>query len=129
MRKGPKIVQISGIQGIIVAIFVVACLCAGFVAFPGLVAMKVWNSFLPNYSLNLFQGIMLWAIIFLTIFISRRQHFSVMIGTPQQLNEEEMNLLMQRIRMQAEARRLNQIITKSIEEKIESEKNSIKENK
>ena len=43
--KSPKIIKINGFRGIILAVFVCTCLFAGFVVFPGYVAMNIWNHF------------------------------------------------------------------------------------
>ena len=92
MKRNAKIIQISGLRGILTAIFIVTCLAAGFVVFPGFVAMNIWNHFSGNYVLNIYQGILLWAIIALICFIANKQRFSVSIETPKELSEEEMNL-------------------------------------
>ena len=79
MRKNTKIIQITGIKGILIALFVLTCAIAGFVAFPGLVAMNVWNYFAKDVvpTINLYQGILLWGIIALIYFIANKQSFSV----------------------------------------------------
>ena len=65
MKKNLNIIQIRGFRGIIVALFVVSCLIAGFGYFPGWVCMKAWNfisSYIQNAPvINIFQGIILWA--------------------------------------------------------------------
>ena len=66
MRKNAKIIQISGFRGLLLAVFIVTCLIAGFVVFPGLGAMYLWNiTMASSFSLpaiNIFQGILLWLI-------------------------------------------------------------------
>ena len=118
MKRNAKIIQISGIKGLITALFVVTCLAAGFVAFPGFVAMNIWNHFagftVPE--INLYQGILLWAIVALVYFIANKQSFSVSFESPKELNEEEMNVLMERIRMQSQAKMLNQMMIKNLQE-------------
>ena len=117
MKRNAKIIQISGFRGILTAIFVVTCLAAGFVVFPGYVAMNVWNYFsetLPK--INLIQGVLLWAIVALTCYIANKQKFAISFASPKELTEEEMEDLMEKVRMQSQARILNQMITKSIEE-------------
>ena len=110
MKRNAKIIQISGLKGILMTIFIVTCLAAGFVVFPGFVAMNIWNHFSDSYVLNIYQGVLLWVIIALVCFIANKQSFSVSIETPKELNEEEMNLLMQRIKMQSQAKIINEII-------------------
>ena len=118
MKRNTKIIQISGLKGLVTAIFVVVCLAAGFVAFPGLVAMSIWNHFAGSFvpEINLYQGILLWAIVALIYFIANKQSFSVSFEAPKELNEEEMNVLMERIRMQSQAKMLNQMMIKNLQE-------------
>ena len=118
MKRNAKIIQISGIKGLITALFVVTCLAAGFVAFPGFVAMNIWNHFAGSSmpEINLYQGILLWAIVALVYFIANKQSFSVSFESPKELNEEEMNVLMERIRMQSQAKMLNQMMIKNLQE-------------
>ena len=123
MKRSAKIIQISGLRGILMAIFIVTCLAAGFVVFPGLVAMTIWNHFSGSYVLNIYQGVLLWAIIALTCFIANKQRFSVSIETPKELSEEEMNFLMQRIKMQSQAKIINEII-KEEKELLENKEKS-----
>ena len=126
MRRNAKIIQIAGFRGILTAIFVVTCLVAGFVAFPGFVAMTIWNkcvTVLPH--INLLQGILLWAMVALVCYIANNQRFAISFESPKELTDEEMDALMQRVRLQSQAKILNQIITKNIEElKKEEEMNS-----
>lgn len=129
MKRNAKIIEISGFSGFLKAIFIVTCLIAGFVVFPGLVAMTVWNKFatLTFPTINLFQGVLLWAIIFITYFISTKKHFAICFGKPKELSDEEMSILMERIRNQSRAKVINQVIMKNIEE-IKKEEASNKEN-
>lgn len=117
MRKKARIIEITGFSGILKAIFVVTCLIAGFVVFPGYVAMALWNKFasmvLPE--INLFQGVLLWSIVFLLYFISSKNRVEICFGTPKELSEEEMSILMERVRHQSRAR-INNIVMKNIEE-------------
>lgn len=129
MRRNAKIIQISGLRGILTAIFIITCLAAGFVAFPGFVAMNIWNHF-AGYTvpqINIYQGIMLWAIIALTCFITGKQQVGVSFASPKELSEEEMSLLMERIRRQSQARHLNKIVLNEKEEILKEEDSTDKE--
>ena len=127
MKRNAKIIQISGFRGILTAIFVVVCLAAGFIAFPGYVAMNIWNRFVQTLpEINLMQGVLLWAIVALTCFIANKQRFAISFETPKELTEDEMNDLMERVRMQSQAKLLNKIITKSIED-LQNEENKEEE--
>ncbi|MFR1671467.1 MAG: hypothetical protein ACLSWI_00805 [Candidatus Gastranaerophilaceae bacterium] len=129
-KRKTRIIQISGIRGILTAIFVAACLAAGFIGFPGLVAMHLWNyaaSF--TYSmpvLNIYQGILLWAIVGISGFIiNDRKKFIVSMKAPEELSDEEMKKLMERVKIQSQAQMLNSMILKSNEIKtLEKEKQS-----
>ena len=117
MKRNAKIIQINGLRGIVMAMFIVTCLIAGFVIVPGFVAMNIWNhfaTFIPQ--LNIYQGVLLWSIVALVGFIVNKQSFSVSFASPKELNEEEMNMLMERIKLQSQAKILNQMMLKNLEE-------------
>ena len=118
MRRNAKIIQINGFRGLLTALFIITCLAAGFIAFPGFVAMNIWNYFASSNvpQINLYQGILLWAIIFLTYFIATKQRVAVSFATPKELNEEELKTLMERVKMQSQARMINKMILKNLEE-------------
>ena len=131
MRRNAKIIQINGLRGLLTALFIITCLAAGFIAFPGFVAMSIWNRFAGTNipEINLFQGVLLWAIIFLTYFIASKQSVTVSFASPRELNEEEMKALMERVKMQSQARMINKMILKNIEEKEKQDASEEKETK
>ena len=105
MKRNTKIIQINGFRGLILALFTVTCLAAGFIVFPGFVAKNIWNYF-SGYGympvINLFQGIMLWAIIAISTFIitdKKKQSF-IAFKSPKELSEEELKQVMNAIKMQ-----------------------------
>ena len=115
MKRNAKIIQINGLRGIVMAMFIITCLVAGFVIFPGFVAMHTWNlfaTFIPK--LNIYQGVLLWAIIAFILFVINKQTFSVSFASPKELNDEEMNILMERIKMDSQARMFNKMMIKNI---------------
>lgn len=127
MKKNTRVIQISGIRGILMVVFVGACLAAGFVAFPGLVAMKLWN-YLSNFVavpfINMFQGVMLWGILAITGFIvNDRRKFLVSFKTPSELSDEELKKLMERVKLQTQAQALNSMVLKSSEVKAFDDNN------
>ncbi len=126
MKRNARIIHIAGLRGLITALFIVTCLGAGFIVFPGFVAMSIWNYFAAGNmpEINLFQGILLWAIIALTYFISSKQSVAVSFATPRELNEEELKTLMERIKMQSQAKMINKIILKNLEEQEKTEQNT-----
>ncbi|MFI3299976.1 MAG: hypothetical protein R3Y28_01005 [Candidatus Gastranaerophilales bacterium] len=118
MKKRPKIIKISGISGAIVALFVVTCAIAGFVVFPGFVAMNIWN-YLTTYSviiptISLFQGVMLWSIIGIGGYIINDKHkYLQSITSVNELSDEEMAHLMTKIKAQSNMHRVNPMMMKS----------------
>ncbi|MBS5802321.1 MAG: hypothetical protein KIC80_04820 [Brachyspira sp.] len=120
MRKNnTKIIQIAGFRGLFMALFIGICLAAGFVVFPAKVAVYAWNYLALNYlsipSINLFQGVLLWAIIVMVCYMANNNRMVISFAQPKQLSEEEMKRLMERIRLQAQARQLNTMVLKSEE--------------
>ena len=72
MKKRARVIQISGLRGILMMAFIGVCLVAGFVGFPAICAMKLWNyasNFAPLPLINFYQGLMLWAIVAISGFI------------------------------------------------------------
>ena len=80
--------------------------------------MSIWNRFagINVPQINLFQGILLWAIVALIYFIASKQSVVVSFATPKELNEEELKTLMDRVKMQSQARIINKMILKNLEE-------------
>ncbi len=117
MKKRARVIQISGLRGILMAIFIGGCLAAGFVGFPAICAMKLWNyvaNFAPLPLINFYQGLMLWAIVAISGFIiNDKKKFIVEFQAPQQLSEKEMQKLMERVKIQSQAQILNSMIMKS----------------
>ena len=134
MRKNAHIIQITGFRGILIAIFVVSCLVAGFIGFPAFVAMYAWN-FAANYfaipTISIIQGLMLWSIVAITGFIiNDRKKYLVAFSPKSQLNEEEMKEIMEKIK-QSKAQMINSMIMKdlkTIEEEKQKEESKDKEN-
>ena len=123
--KNAKIIQINGISGIIKAIFVGVCLLAGFVVFPGFVAMYLWNNLLTDFvpAVNIMQGVLLWIMTVIVYFILTKRGFSIKFASPDELDEEEMNLLMKKVELQSQARKINDMVLKSLEEIEKSAEN------
>ena len=114
-KRKAKIIQITGIRGLLMVCFIVACLVAGFIVFPGYVAMHIWNYLVSfTYSvpaINIYQGILLWGIFAITGYIiNDKKQFLVAYKSPAQLSEEEMKKLMERVKLQSQARMLKSMI-------------------
>ena len=137
MKKRTRIIQISGLRGILMMLFIVSCLAAGFIAFPAFVAMYVWNwstQYFAIPAINIYQGLMLWAIVAISGFIiNDRKKFLVAFKTPDRLTDEEMKKVLERVRLHSQAQALNSMILKSAktlekEEKKEDASEDKKEN-
>ena len=105
MKRNINVIQIKGAKGLIIAGFVVLCLFAGFIVFPGWLGMLAWNyasSYLTQLpSIGLFQGILLWGIIITSYFVFRKEKVVVCMRTPQELSEEELKTVFSDIKKQS----------------------------
>ena len=119
-----KVVKIDGIKGIITAVFMVACLFAGFVISPGYAAMYLWNRYLAAAymfpQLSLFQGILLWAIIAITYCILTKNGFAISFKSTPGLNDDELNEIIRASKISSQMRMMNKIISKG--DKFEASK-------
>lgn len=104
MRKDVKVIEINGFRGIILALAIVACLIAGFIVFPGFLAMSVWNYVaikIPAIPpLCLLQGVLLWGIAVISYMIINNKHFMVSFKAPTELSDEEIKEVMNKIKME-----------------------------
>lgn len=109
-----KIFQINGFRGLIMTAFIICCLFAGFVMFPGVVAMHLWNKYLVNLlsfpSLNMFQGVLLWGITALSYFIISNGKLPVSFETPDSLSDAELNMIMKKARISSDMRKINSMM-------------------
>lgn len=112
-----KIFQINGFRGLLTAAFIVCCLFAGFVIFPGIVAMFLWNKYLVNLllfpTLNIFQGVLLWGITAISYYIISNGKLPVSIETPESLSDAELSMIMKKAHISSDLRKINQIMQKS----------------
>lgn len=105
MKRNMNVIQIKGLKGIIMAVFIVTCLAAGFIAFPGIVAMYGWNTMATYFenipSIGIFQGVLLWGIIVALYFILRRDRVVVCMRSSEGLSEEELKSVFADIKKQS----------------------------
>ena len=105
MKKKLNVIQIRGIRGLILAGFVVTCLVAGFIVFPGWICMQLWNfiagQFLSIPAIGITQGGLLWAIILTSYFVFRKEPLIVCMKSPQGLDEEELKAVFADIKKQS----------------------------
>lgn len=133
MKKNVKIVQINGFRGLVLTVFIVSCLIAGFVVFPAFLTMNIWNYISIKTGsfpvINVLGGILLWAIIAFSAYIFNNRKFIVAINSQQELTEAEVTEVMKKIKNQ----QINSsiILPKDIninQEKAESLSEATKEN-
>lgn len=110
-----KVLKIEGVRGILTAIFVIVCLFAGFVIFPGFVAMSLWDKvFAVAFGfpiINLLQGILLWGIIFISYILIFNGGFALsFVKFPQELNDAEFNMIMRNARLHSNMYQINKIL-------------------
>lgn len=102
MKKNLRIIQINGFRGLLLAIFIISCLAAGFIVFPAFMTMHIWNYLslktgsIP--AINLLQGILLWAIITLSIYMFNKRKFIVSFKSHQELSDDEVKDMVSKIK-------------------------------
>ena len=127
MKKNINVIEIRGIRGLIIAGLIVCCLCAGFIVFPGLVAMTAWN-FIVSFTtqippIGIFQGILLWGILVALYFILRKDKFVICFKSPEGLNEEELKTVFADIKKQAQDDKILQTMLKARETELKLKDN------
>lgn len=132
MKKNLNIIKINGLRGLLFAGMVVCCLAAGFIAFPGYVAMHIWNFIAPSLTLpliGLFQGVLLWAIVVASYLTFRKNKLVVCIKTPQGLSEEELKEVFADMKKQAKEDPILQAMLKAREAELKVQKQDEAETK
>ena len=122
MKKNLNVIQIKGFRGLIMVALIGCCLAAGFIAFPGIVAMYIWN-FIAQLSTNIpnigiIQGMLLWGILVASYFTFRKEKIIVCMKTPQGLNEEELKAVFADVKKQAQEDSILQAMIKARENEI-----------
>ena len=122
MKKNLNVIQIKGVKGLIMLVMVGCCLVAGFIVFPGWVAMNLWNvlaSLVNNApSIGIIQGVLLWGIIVASYFTFRKERVVVCMKTPQGLNEEELKAVFADIKKQTQDDKIIQAMLKARETEL-----------
>lgn len=125
MKKNLNIIKINGLRGILFAGMVVSCLAAGFIAFPGYVAMHVWNFAAAAFNIpqiGMLQGVLLWGIIVASYFTFRKNKVVVCIKTPQGLSEEELKEVFADMKKQSKEDPILQAMLKAREGELKIQK-------
>ena len=85
MNKKFSVIKINGFKGILLALFIVGCLIAGFLIFPGWVCMNIWNFAAGFFSgmpvMTMLHGSMLWCIIALSVYALDKNSLAISFGT------------------------------------------------
>lgn len=122
MKKNLNVIQIKGVKGLIMLVMVGCCLVAGFIVFPGWIAMNIWNvlaSLVNNApSIGIIQGVLLWGIIVASYFTFRKERVVVCMKTPQGLNEEELKAVFADIKKQTQDDKIIQVMLKARETEL-----------
>lgn len=122
MKKNLNVIQIKGVKGLIMLVMVGCCLVAGFIVFPGWVAMNIWNmlaSLVNNApSIGIIQGVLLWGIIVASYFTFRKERVVVCMKTPPGLNEEELKAVFADIKKQTQDDKIIQAMLKARETEL-----------
>ena len=106
MKKNLKVLQINGFRGLLLTLFIICCLIAGFIAFPAFLSMNTWNYFALRTgsfpSINFYEGLLLWAIITFSVFIFNKRKLIVSFNTQQELTEDEVKEVLSKFKSQSE---------------------------
>lgn len=133
MKKNLNIIQIKGVKGLMLLVFAASCLFAGFVVFPGWVAMHIWNYMaslaLTVPSIGLIQGVLLWGILIALYFITRKERLVICVKSPQGLNEEELKTVFDNIKKQADEDKIIQSMLKARETELKIKETNDIDNK
>jgi hypothetical protein len=101
-KNNVRVIQINGLRGLLLTLFIISCLVAGFIVFPAFLTMNAWNFFaikstsLPQ--LNFQQGLLLWAIIAFGAFIFSKRKFIVSFGAEQELSESQVQRIVSKVK-------------------------------
>lgn len=84
MNKKFNVIKINGLKGLFIAAFIIGCLIAGFLIFPGWLCMHVWNFvagfFTDMPTMNMLHGAILWCIVALSLYAINKGNLSISFG-------------------------------------------------
>ena len=131
MKKNLNVIQVKGIRGLLMLLFVGSCLFAGFAVFPGWIAMHAWN-YMASYgggvpTIGLVQGVLLWGIRVVAYFTFRKERVVVCVKSPQGLNEEELKAVFANIKKQAGEDKIIQSMIKAREAELKLKEDNSQE--
>ena len=123
MKKNLNVIQIRGVKGLILVGMLICCLAEGFIAFPGWVAMHIWNfaaAYLELPAIGIIQGVLLWGIIVASYFTFRKEKLVVCMKSSQGLSEEELKTVFADIKKQAADDKIIQAMLKAREAELKA---------
>jgi hypothetical protein len=94
------VIEICGMRGVAFTAFAVVCLAAGFVAFPAYVLKSAWNYFHFAPAINIYQGMLLWAIIAIMLYMVNSS--AVSFKPHAKLTDDELQKIIENIRKKAD---------------------------
>ncbi len=107
MNRNFRVIKINGFRGILTALFVLSCLATGFIVCPGWLAMNLWNYiasfFVSMPQMQLVHGIILWAIVALTVYGLNNNRCLIGLSAPPSLSEDQIKDIMTRVKNSASA--------------------------
>ena len=102
-QKKVRMVEVRGISGLLKLLYIGICLVAGFAVFPGVALMYLWNTFLVPFAniptIDLLQGLLLYAIFVTCYMIYNKPKFSISCGSFSDLSDEELEQIFVKKRM------------------------------
>jgi len=98
------------------------CLAAGFIVFPGWLAMHLWN-LISLYcekmpAIGLIQGILLWGITVASYFTFGKNRIVVCVKSPKSLSEEELKAVFSEVKKQSQDDAILQAMLKARETEL-----------
>lgn len=129
MNRNYRVITIHGVRGVLAIIFVVLGLIAGFIISPAWVCMKFWNKYIAESgivsSMNLFQGILLWAIIALSLYALNNNKSIIGFGSYPGLTPDQIRNILNRTK-EADLKKRKEFQFKNLEIKKELETEQVK---
>ncbi len=122
MKKNLNVIQIRGVKGLIILGMVVCCLIAGFIVFPGWIAMHMWNLmtvFFPDVpAIGCIQGVLLWGIMIASYLAFKKEKLVIRIKSPKGLSEEELKAVFANLKKQGKEDKFIQSMLKAREAEL-----------
>ncbi len=105
MKKNLRVIQINGFRGLVMAIFVISCLIAGFIVFPSFITMNIWNFLSVKTGsfplISFYEGVLLWAIIVFSVYVFNKKKLIVSFNASQELTDDEVKDVISKFKSQS----------------------------